>query len=235
MLSSIRTRSSARAGLRTIALVCSALLALPAWPQPDGGTRSARARFAQAQHDYDLGRFTEALDGYTQAYELDPLPGFVFNIAQCHRQLHHWERAAFFYRRFLDLSPTAPANERVVRELIAECEHRQAELEQKRKDDLEQQRRVELARLEAQRAENEARAKQEAALAPDAGPTLVPDSLHEPTIVEAPPTPAPPPDPVYKRWWFWTGVGAVAVGAAATMTYFALTPTPTTLQPINAR
>jgi tetratricopeptide (TPR) repeat protein len=238
MPSSTPTRSNARAGLRTLALACLALLSQPAWPQPDGGTRSARARFAQAQHEYDLGRFNEALEGYTQAYELDPLPGFVFNIAQCHRQMHHWERAAFFYRRYLDLSATVPANEKVVKDLIAECEQRQAEIEQKHKDDLDQQRRVELARLEAQRAENEARAKQQQAelaamSAPDAGPTLIPSVLPDTALVEAPP--AAPASPVYKRWWFWTGVGAVAVGAAATLTYFAVTPTPTSLKDINAR
>jgi tetratricopeptide (TPR) repeat protein len=64
-----------------------------------------RTRFDEAQAAYDLGRFEQASQLYGEAYELSPLPAFLFNIAQCQRKLGHWGRAAFFYRRFLARAP----------------------------------------------------------------------------------------------------------------------------------
>ncbi len=82
----------------------------------------ARAKFVEGNLAYDLARFQKALDAYSEAYRLMPLPGFLFNIAQCHRQLGHAERAGFFYRRYLSLSEEEPSNAPLVRELIAEMD-----------------------------------------------------------------------------------------------------------------
>ncbi|HZI08474.1 MAG TPA: tetratricopeptide repeat protein, partial [Archangium sp.] len=80
----------------------------------DGGESDsevlARAKFAEGNLAYDLGEFQKALDAYSESYRLMPLPGFLFNIAQCHRQLGRPERAGFFYRRYLSLSKEEPAN-----------------------------------------------------------------------------------------------------------------------------
>lgn len=73
--------------------------------------------------DYDLGSFDKALDEAEQAYRLDPLPQILFNIAQCHRALKHWEQAAFFYRRYLLKLPAAP-NRRTVDDLLTEATYR---------------------------------------------------------------------------------------------------------------
>ena len=54
-----------------------------------------------------------------QAYQAKPLPGFVFNIAQCHRNLGNYERAGFFYRRYLTLERN-PARRAQVETLIDE-------------------------------------------------------------------------------------------------------------------
>jgi tetratricopeptide (TPR) repeat protein len=86
----------------------------------------AKQKFQEGQTAYDVGQFDEALTAYTEAYKLKALPAFLFNIAQCHRQLKNWERAAFFYRRYLKLSPNAP-NADQTRELLAEVEKRAAE------------------------------------------------------------------------------------------------------------
>jgi len=81
--------------------------------------KAARAHFERAEKAFNLGRFDEALAGYQSAYEALPLPAFLFNIAQCHRNLRNREQAVFFYQRYLSLAPDAP-NRPVVEELITE-------------------------------------------------------------------------------------------------------------------
>jgi tetratricopeptide (TPR) repeat protein len=73
--------------------------------------------------DFDLGSFDEALDEAERAYRLDPLPQILFNIAQCHRALKHWEKAAFFYERYLSRLPEA-ANRRTVEDMLTEATYR---------------------------------------------------------------------------------------------------------------
>jgi len=89
----------------------------PAYDQKQ--EKLARGHFDRAEKAFNLGRFDEALTGYRQAYEVLPLPAFLFNIAQCHRNLRNREQAVFFYQRYLSLAPDAP-NRPVVEELIAE-------------------------------------------------------------------------------------------------------------------
>ena len=98
---------------------------------------AAKHAFEQAEVHYKLGRFAQALSGYSRAYELAPLPGFLFNIGQCHRQLGHHERAVFFFRGYLREKPRAK-NQRVVKELIKKSLAiiQQEQIEQKKKADL---------------------------------------------------------------------------------------------------
>lgn len=152
---------------------------------PSAEETQARAKLAEAQQAYDLGQFREALGHYSEAYRLMPLPGFLFNIAQCQRQLGNHERAAFFYQRYLDLLPSAP-NAEAARALLAESRRRVAELE-----------------AEARRkSEAEARRQewvQRPAFTPPAHDSRVVASGNDAGILH--------------RWWFWTGVGVVAAGA----------------------
>jgi tetratricopeptide (TPR) repeat protein len=125
--------------LRRLVPVCCALVLLTgaaaseAAPRKPPAARSpsdpkqakiARAHFDKAEKAFDLGRFEEALTEYQSAYEALPLPGFVFNLAQCYRNLGDDERAIFFYQRYLTLQPDAP-NRPVVEQLIAEQHRRQ--------------------------------------------------------------------------------------------------------------
>jgi tetratricopeptide (TPR) repeat protein len=110
-------------------LLASALLATsaqaapkrpPAPPTHDQKQEKiARGHFERAESAFNLGRFDEALTGYQAAYEALPLPAFLFNIAQCHRNLRNREQAVFFYQRYLSLAPDAP-NRPTVEDLIAE-------------------------------------------------------------------------------------------------------------------
>ncbi|MES1210667.1 MAG: tetratricopeptide repeat protein, partial [Pseudomonadota bacterium] len=70
---------------------------------------------------------------FEKAYDLDPSPIFLFNIAQSHRQLGNKERALFFYRRYLEQAPNAANRddvERRMKDLQASLQQ-EAELKQK--------------------------------------------------------------------------------------------------------
>ncbi|MCY1017282.1 tetratricopeptide repeat protein [Pyxidicoccus sp. MSG2] len=132
MASSIRSASSWL--LVALPLFVAAASAAP--PKPGAAGKedpkaAARVLFDYAQREYDLGNFNDALSGYSEAYRLVPEPALLFNIGQCHRQLGQYERAAFFYRRYLALDPESP-DAPLVNELIQTMEAKQAELEQQK-------------------------------------------------------------------------------------------------------
>lgn len=197
------------------------------WLQPAGAAtpqarQAAKQHFQRGEKEYKLGHFEKALQAYSQAYDALPLPGFLFNIGQCHRKLGHFERAIFFYRGYLREKPRA-ANRKVVEQLIADSERKLAAArEQKRKAELaaqrererkaalaEQRRRAEeeRRRMEKQLALEKARA--EAAAAASRAAELRQQEKDQGT-------------PVYATWWFWTVLGVVVAGAA-TGTALALT------------
>ena len=76
------------------------------------GDEEARALFGEASEAYQMGRFDEALSKYEAAYKLKKLPGFLFNMAQCHYNLGNHDRAVFLYESYLDSDP--PAERRAV-------------------------------------------------------------------------------------------------------------------------
>lgn len=52
--------------------------------------------------EYNAGHYTEAAALLTRAYELDPAPRLLFNIARAHDRGGEREKARSFYRRYLD-------------------------------------------------------------------------------------------------------------------------------------
>jgi hypothetical protein len=154
---------------------------------------TARAHFQRAERAFDLGKFEEALEAYEAAYEAKALPGFLFNIAQCHRNLGNGERAVFFYQRYLALDPATP-NRKLVEELMA--------AEQER---LEQSRPPAVAPTPEPPPGPPAPPRDDLA-APPPAPTPEPLALRDAG-------PAPDrPGRFYTRWWFWTAVGVAVVG-----------------------
>src|SRR4051812_21228889 len=129
--------------------------------------KQAREHFQNAENSFNLGRFPDALADYQAAYEAKPLPGFLFNIAQCYRNMQSYDRARFFFRRYLALDPHTP-NRRLVEELIAEMTR---ELDKSEKSE------------KAEQAE-----KSDDLLA-------APVALAAPAPVAAPPPSPPPPAP----------------------------------------
>jgi tetratricopeptide (TPR) repeat protein len=86
---------------------------------------AARLLFVRGERAFAEARWDAALEAYTSAYEAAPLPGFLFNIGQCHRKLEHWEVAADFFRRYLEAVPDAP-NRDDAEDLLREVEQRAA-------------------------------------------------------------------------------------------------------------
>src|SRR6478609_1908298 len=86
----------------------------------------ARVLFREATQHYKLREFNSALDSFKEAYRNFEDPVFLYNIAQCHRQLGHKEEAIRFYKTYLHDVPNA-ANESEVRALMATLEQQAQE------------------------------------------------------------------------------------------------------------
>jgi len=84
-------------GISAIAVVlaCRVALAQPASPE-----KQADEYFNRGNTAYNLGRFDEAVQHFTKAYELWSQPEFLYNIAQAHRLAGHCKQALHFYKRF---------------------------------------------------------------------------------------------------------------------------------------
>ena len=73
-------------------LLCGWFIFLPGRAEGEQNQQAAKIHFDKGETHYRLGRFEAARKEYTQAYEATPLPGFLFNIGQCHRQLGEYDR-----------------------------------------------------------------------------------------------------------------------------------------------
>jgi tetratricopeptide (TPR) repeat protein len=92
----------------------------------DPTERAARRHYERGQKLFNLQKFDEALEQFQKAYDAKPIPDFLFNIGQCHRNLGDYESAIFSFKKFLKLDPEAPNREQVEK-LIEELEQKQAE------------------------------------------------------------------------------------------------------------
>ena len=112
---------------RTLLAVCLLLFAFsrPAFAE-DPSERAAKRHYDRGQKLYNLQKFEEALEQYQKAFDAQPLPGFLFNIAQCQRNLGDYEAAIFSFKRYLKLDPETEKREQV-EELIEDLETKKAE------------------------------------------------------------------------------------------------------------
>lgn len=90
----------------------------------DPATRAAKRHFERGEKQFALGKFDEALDEYQKAYDAEPIPDFLFNIGQCHRNLGDYEAAIFSFKKYLKLAPDAENRDKV-EEYISELEEEQ--------------------------------------------------------------------------------------------------------------
>ena len=172
-----------------VAVAVAVLAANLAHADPEG---DAQGHFKRGVKLYNLGHFQEAIPEFEKAYDLDPQPILLFNIAQSHRQNGNKERALFFYRRYLEQEPNVTKR--------ADVEQRMKELSQ----ELEQ--------------ENEQKQKPptEVSPPPPTAPTTTPAPV--PAPVAPPPVvtgePPPPPSTIPVRLAFALGPSFVGLSGA---------------------
>lgn len=114
-------------GLSTLAL---GFAASPAHADQES---DAKDHFKRGVKLYNLGHFQEAIPEFEKAYDLDPEPILLFNIAQSHRQNGSKERALFFYRRYLEQDPNTNKRADVEQRMKELAQALQQENEQKQK------------------------------------------------------------------------------------------------------
>jgi TolA-binding protein len=229
--------------LRRTALLAAVCVLLGAATQGRAEPNDAKARYLSGQSHYNLNEFPEALQDFKEAYRLHPDPAFLFNIAQCERQLGELEEAIKFYRSYLRNKPDAKNRREVERKI----EELRVVVEGKKKATLGAPQSVippstvEPSAPAAPSAPSEPRAPAPAPAPAPPLPAAPPEQQAQPAA-SVPPAPRPtstatavvaanaapgadlsarpaPPEaasatPFYRRWWFWTGAGAAVVGAA---------------------
>jgi len=199
-----------------VAILCCAMAVQVGSARADD-TASAKQQFDEGRKLYNVGDYADALQRFKRAYLIREDPVFIYNIAQCHRQLGQTKEALIFYRRYLSASPKA-ANRDQVERTISELEH--------------------ASPVPAAAAPKEPPPAQMTTPptppAPAPSPTpapapvnldVAPSSSQTPLVVTAteptapPDQPTAPAKPVYARAWFWGLVGGAlviaVVGAAA--------------------
>jgi tetratricopeptide (TPR) repeat protein len=166
--------------MRALVLGLVVLLASPAL---GANKAAAREAYRRALQHYNLGEWAPALESFKEAYRNYEDPSFLFNIAQCQRQLGQKQDAVNSYRAFLRERPDAPNHEEV-KKLITS-------LENELREEQEVKRQPPHGPLH----------------------TDEPPHPTENVVVTAPPEPPTPRSkPVYKQWWLWTVTGVVVVG-----------------------
>ena len=73
-----------RLSLAVVLLLAASLLARPAWAEDRA---QARALYEEGMTHYNVGEYRKALDAFKRAYYAKADPAFLYNMAQCHRQL----------------------------------------------------------------------------------------------------------------------------------------------------
>jgi tetratricopeptide (TPR) repeat protein len=155
----------------------------------------ARAAFKLGSKHYNLGEFQQALDAFREAYRDYDDSSFLFNIAQCERQLGHKREAVREYRAYLNNTPESAGNHDAIRQIITQ--------------------------LEKEIADEQATTKMPptSVTPPPPATTTPPPATTTPAAASLTAS-APPPErertPAYKKWWVWTIVGGVAVAGVAT-------------------
>jgi tetratricopeptide (TPR) repeat protein len=112
---------------RTVLAICILMLVLVRVAHAeDPEERAAKRHYERGQKLFGIQKFNDALEQFQQAFDAKPIPAFLFNIGQCHRNLGDYAAAIFSFKRFLKLDPEAD-NRSQVEELIEELEQKQAE------------------------------------------------------------------------------------------------------------
>jgi len=175
----------------------------------------AREHYQNGKLAFKDGDYPAALHEYKRAYSEAPLPGFLFNIGQCYRNMNQHKEAIASFSRYLEKVPNAQ-NKAAVETLIHE-------LEQKIKAHKVKPKPVKPTPVKPEPVKPKP-VKPEPVKPKNTVPTYTPpkEDPAQAAITGTTPPPAVTGEsstPVYKKWWFWTII-AVAAGGGAVGAYF---------------
>lgn len=158
------------------------LLAAQAWAGP---IEESKAHYDRAIELSRHEHYKQALGEFQAAYDLQPKPVLLYNMAQCYRRLGQAREALDHYQRYYDLEPD-------------------------KTEDMKAKVQAYLAQMRSWLERKSGAPGEDPGLAPAPAPAPQPP-LPPPPAVAA----KPPPRPIYKRWWFWSALGVVTAGAVA--------------------
>jgi hypothetical protein len=225
-----------RAMRSALSLVILCTLTTTAWAD---NKQVAKQAYVDGKRHYDVGEFSEALADFKKAYLNYAEPVFLFNIAQCHRQLGDKPAAVRSYRTFLREFPEAP-NRATVERIIAELEAPAIETPRP-PPTVTAPPRQPVATSSTPPRPTTPPPPEPKTTAPSTATATPPKS---PTVTPAPPRPSEPvrklsrfdvtemeevapnfdrpsgsaptpPSRVYKKWWFWTVITLLIGGVVA--------------------
>ncbi|MGC4113523.1 MAG: tetratricopeptide repeat protein [Myxococcales bacterium] len=186
----------------TEALAAASKKRAPAAAAPAPAPLGEAERVA-GQKAFEAGDYPRAAELLEKGWELGKQPKVLFTLGECQRKLGNWEKAAFWFGRYLALAPRPIADEEAARTLLSEMQLK-ADVEKKATPQI----------VVAQPAE-----PVPASALPDAPAPVTPPAVEK-------------EGGVHTQWWFWTVLGAVVVGGAVTGAVVATQQhgkTPTTL------
>jgi tetratricopeptide (TPR) repeat protein len=200
------------------ALLCAAALLLG----DAGGARAedeqeGRRQYKRGEALLQAGDLRAALAAFEAGYVAAPRPGFLLNIANCHRKLGELGKARQHYRRFLDEAPRAhPARAEAVEYLraIEEIAADGVALEPEPPARQPPPAAAPAARPAPPPVAAARPASPVAVAAPPAPAPVVPASAAAVDLRAGPRAPAAPPRATPSRApWIWAAVGVVAASA----------------------
>jgi len=89
------------------ALVFTIIVALSYATPAQADPAAAKEHFDKASAAYREGRYAEAVDAFLKAYEHDPAPDLIYNVAQAYEKAGELPNALRSYRQYLRLAPQA--------------------------------------------------------------------------------------------------------------------------------
>jgi tetratricopeptide (TPR) repeat protein len=93
--------------MRGLYVLLAAAMILCAAAPAAADKAKAEAHYKKGFTAYNLGKFDEAIEEFTAAFEEEPDSEYLYALAGAHRLGTNYERAAFYYRRYLGLNPNA--------------------------------------------------------------------------------------------------------------------------------
>lgn len=165
----------------------------------------ARAHFAMGQEHAAAGRFEAAYAAFAAGHGAVPRSGFLFNMAECLRELERYEEARRLYERYLEEDPSGST----------------ADVARRRLDELPRAPGVDPT-MEA--PSDPVAAPDRQALPPETTANVLLSRQRPTSDRVLAPGPAPDPSlPFWEDWPFWTAIGAAVVAGVVVTITLALT------------